>query len=58
LDCWQLCNQALHNPQDIPPEACVLAQQAHDILETIRNNPALANILPAQPIATILNHPI
>jgi len=31
LDCWQLCNQALHNPQDIPPEAHVLAQQAQEI---------------------------
>jgi len=58
LDCWQLCNPALHNPQDIPPEAHILAQQAQEILETARNNLDLANIIPAQPIKTILQHPI
>jgi len=56
LDCWQLCNPALHNPQDIPPEAHILAQQAQEILETARNNLDLANIIPAQPIKTILQH--
>jgi len=58
LDCWQLRNQALHNPLEAPPEAQVLAQQAQEIIETARHNPALANVLPAQPLETILNRPI
>jgi len=42
LDCWQLCNHTLHNPQDIPPDAQVLAAQVHHILEVAADNPDLA----------------
>jgi len=58
LDCWQLRNLALHHPQDIPPEAQVLAAQVHQILEAAREHPELEHILPAQPEESILRRPI
>jgi len=58
LDCWALRNQALHNPQDIPPEMQVLAAQVHHILDNARNNPELAHMVPAQPAETIIQRPI
>jgi len=52
LDCWTLCNQALHNRQDIPPEMHVLAAQVHHILDNARNSPKLAHLVPTQPAET------
>ncbi len=54
LECWQQCNQALHNPQEVTPEAQVLAKQVHQILQTARGHPKLEDILPTQPIKSIL----
>jgi len=58
LDCWTLRNQALHNPQEIPPEMHILAAQVHHILDTTKNNPGLAHLVAAQPTETIIQHPI
>jgi len=58
LDCWKQRNQALHDPQTVPPNARVLADQVHQIFETAAANPELATLLPPQPEATILQKPI
>jgi len=58
LDCWTQRNQALHDPQEVPPDARVLADQVHQILEMAQANPELATLLPPQPEATILQKPI
>jgi len=54
LDCWQLCNLALHNPNKIQSEAQVLADQVHLILEMVQANPEIAHLAPPQPAETIL----
>jgi len=46
LDCWTQRNQALHDPQTVPPNARVLADQVHQIFETAAANPELATLLP------------
>jgi len=58
LDCWRLCNQALHHPQQVPPDAQILAKQAHHIIETACTNPKIAHLVPLQPIKTILQQPV
>jgi len=58
LDCWQLCNSALHNPNKIQPEAQVLADQVHHILEMVQANPEIAHLALPQPAETILQQPI
>jgi len=58
MECWQLQNQALHNPQEIPLRAQVLAAQVHQIIEAIRSHPELEHILLAQPAESILQRPI
>jgi len=58
LDCWSLRNQALHHPQQVPPDALVLAEQARHIIETTRANPEIAHLVPPQPIKNILQQPV
>jgi len=58
LDCWTLCNNALHNPQAVPPDAQVLADQVRTIFAAADNNPELAHLLPPQPMETILQKPV
>ncbi len=50
LDCWKLCNNALHYPMETLPEAQTLIAQAQQILDMVHNDPVLAHIaLPPQP---------
>jgi len=50
LDCWKLRNTTLHHPMDTQPETQTLCAQAQQIIDTVHNDPALAQIaLPPQP---------
>jgi len=58
LDCWKLCNTALHTQQNTLVDAHVLAEQVHCLINTVCNVPGLAHVIPPQDPEQILKRPL
>jgi len=54
FDCWKQRNHHLHLTNTAPPDYQVLEEQAHQIIETLNNDPALAMAAPPQTVEQIM----
>ncbi len=58
LDCWKQRNQHLHASDRLPPDYHVLEAQVRHIVDTAKNEPALANVAPTLTVEQIMHQPL